>query len=121
MKYLDFFDKDLKPADRVVEGHRAPLLKRRAYQHENEVRAFINPVPKDLEKSRHLECWQPIPIRLPVNVRALVKTLHVSPYSTQPFESSVIKICELLGLERSVVERSKLLLGYEELMKPFAF
>jgi hypothetical protein len=121
VKYLDFFNKDLKPTDCVVGGHRVPLLKRRSYQHENEVRAFIGRAPQNLEESRNIEYWQPTPIRLPVDVKGLVKRVHVSPYSTEPFASSVIKVCELFGLGPEVVEPSKLLLGTEELMKPFNF
>jgi len=121
VRYLDFFNKDLKPADCVVEGHRAPLLKRLSYQHENEVRAFIGRVPKNPQESAIIGYWQPTPIKLPVDVRALVKRVHVSPYPSEPFESSVKKVCELYGLDANIVERSRLLVGDEELLKPFTF
>ncbi|MGD0598799.1 MAG: DUF2971 domain-containing protein [Terriglobales bacterium] len=117
VKYLDFFDKGLKPRDCVVEGHLTPLLKRLSYHHENEVRAFIGRVPKDLQESRNIKYWQPAPVRLPVDVKTLVRRVHVSPYPSEPFESSVIKICELLGLDVGVVEPSKMLSGQEELLK----
>ena len=116
VKYLDFFDKAPKPSDCVVEGHLTPLLKRRSYQHENEVRAFIGRVPKDIQESGNIEYWQPTPIRLPVDVGILVKRVYVSPYASDPFESSVTNICELLGLHTGVVEPSKLLAGHEELL-----
>jgi hypothetical protein len=122
VKYVDFFDKDLKPRDCLVEGrHLTPLLKRLSYQHEKEVRAFIGRVPKDLQESGNIEYWQPTPVRLPVDVKVLVKRVHVSPYSREPLESSVTKICELLGLRTGVVEPSKMLSGQEELLKPFNY
>lgn len=118
VKYLDFSDKNLKPTDCTVEGrHTTPLLKRRAYQYENEVRAFIGRVPKDLRESASVEYWQPTPVRLPVDVKVLVGRVHVSPYAREPFGTSVAKICELLGLPPGVVEPSKLLSGQEELLK----
>jgi hypothetical protein len=118
VKYLDFFDKNLKPSDCTVEGrYTTPLLKRRSYQHENEVRAFIGRVPKDLRESANVEYWKPAPVRLPVDVKVLVQRVHVSPYSSEPFGNSVTKVCELLGLRTGVVEPSKMLSEQEELLK----
>jgi hypothetical protein len=122
VKYLDFADENLNPSDCAVEGRlTTPLLKRLSYRHENEVRAFIGRVPKDLLESGKIESWQPAPITLPVDVRVLVRRVHVSPYSSEPFESSVIKICGLLGLPEGVVEPSKMLSGQEELLRPFDY
>jgi hypothetical protein len=122
IKYMDFFDESLKPSDCMVEGlHQAPLLKRRSYVHENEVRAFIERAPKYLHESGTIECPEPSPVRLPVEVKRLVQRVHTSPYAADPFQCSVIKVCELLGLRQGIVEPSKLLLGQEELLKPFRF
>jgi Protein of unknown function (DUF2971) len=119
VKYLDFFDKSLKPTDCVVEGHTTPLLKRLSYKHENEIRAFIGRVPNNPRESANIDYWQPAPVRLAVDVKVLVKRVHVSPYTSEPFGSGVTKICELLGLCGGIVEPSKLLSGQEELLKPF--
>lgn len=122
VKYLDFLDKTLKPADCVVEGHLTPLLKRASYKHECEVRAFIGrPVPEVPTECLNMDYWKPAPVRLPVDLTILVKRIYVSPYTSQPFESSVIKICELLGLAEGIVARSKLLRGHEELLKAFSY
>lgn len=118
VRYLDFSDKHLKPSDCTVEGvHMTPLLKRLSYQHENEVRAFIGRKPKDLREAANVEYWKPAPLRLPVDVKILVQRVHVSPYSSEPFGSSVTKVCELLGLRTGVVQPSGLLSGQEELLK----
>ena len=122
IKYMDFFDESLKPSDCMVEGlHQAPLLKRRSYEHEKEVRAFIERAPKYLHESGNIECPEPSPVRLPVDVKTLVQRVHISPYAADPFPCSVIKVCELLGLRQGIVEPSKLLLGQEELLKPYRF
>jgi hypothetical protein len=118
VKYLNFFDGNLKPSDCRVEGrHTTPLLKRLSYEHEKEVRAFIGRVPKDVRESANKEYWKPAPVRLPVDVKVLVQRVHVSPYAGEPFGNSVTKVCELLGLQTGVVERSKLLSGQEELLR----
>jgi hypothetical protein len=41
VKYLDFFDTNLKPTDCVVEGHRAPLLNRRIGGREDTSSPFV--------------------------------------------------------------------------------
>jgi hypothetical protein len=126
VKYLDFFDKDVQPKDCVVEGHLTPLLKRVSYRHECEVRAFIGrplpePLPKHFDLNYWKDYWKPSPVRLPVDTSVLVRRVHVSPYAKQPFEKSVIKICELLGLPADAVAPSKMLCGHEELLKSFTY
>jgi len=121
VKYLDFFDKTLKPADCVVEGHRAPLLKRLSYEYEREVRAFIVHVPETARAGLDLESWKPVPVRIPVELNPLVKAIHVSPYPGEPFASSVTKICERFGLSEDIVRRSRLLSRHEELLDTLLF
>lgn len=116
VKYLDFFDDTLTPADCVVEGQRAPFLKRDSYEHEREVRASILCVPETARKALDLESWKPVPIRLPVELDHLVKAVHVSPYPGEPFPSSVMKISEKFGLPEGTVKLSRLLSGHEELL-----
>lgn len=116
VKYLDFFDSALQPRDCVVEGHLAPLLKRNSYQHEREVRAFIGKVAPNPRAGADIAFWKPTPLRLPIDVRTLVRAIHVSPYAGEPFPSSVDKVCEAFGLELGIVRSSRLLSGYEELL-----
>jgi hypothetical protein len=117
VKYLDFFDSTLEPRDCVVEGHLAPLLKRRSYQHEREVRAFIAKMAPDPRTGADVSFWKPESVRVPIDLQTLVKAIYISPYATAPFPSSVLKMCELLGVGKSLVRQSKLLDGHEELIE----
>jgi len=90
VKYLDFFDSALQPKDCVVEGHLTPLLKRISYQHEREVRAFIGKVAPNPHAGTDVAFWKPEPVRLPIDVKLLVKAIHVSPYAGEPFAASFI-------------------------------
>jgi hypothetical protein len=116
VKYLDFFDAGLQPRDCVVEGHLAPLLKRISYRHECEVRAFIGRVAPNPRAGADVAFWKPEPIRLPIDVKTLVKAIHISPYAGEPFPSSVARVCEAFGLESGMVRPSQLLSGHEELL-----
>jgi hypothetical protein len=120
VKYLDFFDETLRPADCIVEGRLVPFLKRQSYQHENEVRASIHRVPEDVRQAANLAYWQPQPVRLPISTRALIKRIHVSPYAKEPFFSGVKRICEAFGVQGDLVVSSRLLSGREELIKALA-
>lgn len=117
VKYLDFFDSNLSPKDCVVEGKfRAPFLKRLSYEHEREVRAYIGRFPDTERDAADIEYSKPAPVRLPVELKRLVKAVHVSPYPGEPFPSSVTKVCEVWGLPKGTVQRSRLLSGHEELL-----
>ncbi len=112
VKYLDFFDKSLKPSDCVVEGrHLIPLLKRLSYRHENEVRVFIGRAPKDPQESKSLEYWKSAPIRLPVDVKTLVRKVHVSPCASGPFANSSPKSASCLDCLRAWSSHPKRCLG----------
>jgi hypothetical protein len=116
VKYLDFFDSALKPQDCVVDGHLAPLLKRISYEHEHEVRAFIEKVAPNPRAGTDVAFWRPEPIRLPIDVKVLVKAIYISPYAGEPFPICVAKICEAFGVESGIVRPSQLLSGHEELL-----
>jgi hypothetical protein len=117
VKYLDFFDSTLEPHDCVVEGHLAPLLKRRSYQHEREVRAFIAKMAPDPRTGADVSFWKPEPVRVPIDLQTLVKAIYISPYARAPFPSGVLKMWELFGTGNNLVRQSKLLNGHEELLE----
>lgn len=116
IKYLDFYDTQIQPRDCLVEGHLVPLLKRISYQHEREVRAFITKVGPTPREGANVEFWKPEPVRLPINVKAMVKAVHISPYAVAPFPTSVVRVCEAFGLDPEIVKLSPLLSGHEELL-----
>jgi hypothetical protein len=49
------------------------------------------------------------PTRLAVDLNELIHEVHISPYSAQPFESSVRTICRLYGIAEDRVRVSSLL------------
>lgn len=116
VKYLDFFDSTLTPRDCVVEGHRAPLLKRKSYEHEHEVRAFIGRAASNPRVGSDVAFWKPEPLRVPLDVQTLIKAVHVSPYAREPFPNSVRAVCEKFGLAPDTIQASRLLSGFEELL-----
>jgi hypothetical protein len=109
VKYLDFFSDDLKPKDCVVDGHIIPLLKRKEFEHENEVRLFTVPNLDPKKWSSH----KPAPIKVDVDISTLIESLYISPYAKEPFISSVSKLCELWGVPKERVIKSPLLDSYE--------
>ncbi|HEK3154202.1 TPA: DUF2971 domain-containing protein [Proteus mirabilis] len=113
VKYFNFFDTNLKHEDCLVDGSTSPLLKRKEYEHENEVRLYLVPKPEDWYT------YEPIPFFLDVNVSTLIEEIYISPYVGEPFTSSVYKICELFGIPESKIKKSKLLDDYKEAMRKF--
>jgi len=55
-----------------------------------------------------------------VDLTFLGKRVHISPIQGT-FESSVTKICALLGLPAGIVARSAMLSGHDELLKLFSY
>lgn len=111
VKYLNFFDANLKPEDCLVDGSTSPLLKRKEYEHENEVRLYLVPKPEDWDT------YKPNPFFVDINVSTLIEEIYISPYVGEPFTSSIYKICELFGIPESKIKKSKLLDDYKEAMR----
>jgi hypothetical protein len=113
VKYIDFFDRNLKPSDCVIDGNLAmSLLKRKSYEHENELRAFITP-KLNLE---NIHTFQPTPKRIDIHLSDLIKQVVISPLSNEPFVSSVKSICTQYRISESKVYHSELLSGHEKLL-----
>jgi hypothetical protein len=116
VKYLDFLSNELTPKDCVIDGATSPLLKRKEYEHENEVRLYSVP---QLMTAERWESYEPRPILVKVDVSSLIENIYISPYVGEPFTSSVRKICELLGVPNEKVINSKLLENYEKMLAGF--
>ncbi len=116
VKYLDFLSDKLTPKDCVTDGVTSPLLKRKEYEHENEVRLYSVP---QLNTPERWESYEPKPILVNVDTSTLIEKVYISPYVTEPFNSSVWKICELFGIPKDKVIDSQLLRNYEQMLNGF--
>lgn len=105
VKYFDFNDDTLSPKELVSDGHLVPLLKRKSYQHENEIRAFLTPkLPIDKDMTN----WIPRPYKITISIDDLIKDVIVSPYASNLYESAVYDIGEKYGIKERT-KKSKLL------------
>lgn len=116
VKYLDFLSDKLTPKDCVTDGATSPLLKRKEYEHENEVRLYSVPQLNTIERWKS---YEPKPILVNVNTATLIEKIYISPYVTEPFNSSVWKICELFDIPKDKVIESQLLENYEQILSGF--
>jgi hypothetical protein len=113
IKYIDFADKSLKPADCVTEdGQLIGMIKRVAYAHENEVRMYI---ARGREKGS-LELQEPTPTRVSVNVDELLEAVVISPFAGETIERSVRAICRWGSIDENIVSKSNLLDNCEYLL-----
>jgi len=116
VKYLDFNDNQICSKDCVTDGFLPPLLKRSSFSHENEVRLFI--VPKI--DSSNVNSFKPKPVLVKVKALDLIEEVYISPFSREPFASSIKAICNKYSLPQDMVKESKLLEGHEELLENIA-
>ena len=112
VKYLDFNDNQISPKDCVTDGNLSPLLKRSSFSHENEARLFT--VPK-IDTS-NVSSFKPKPEFIKALALDLIEEVYISPFSGEPFVSSVKAICKKYSIPHEIVMESKLLEGHEELL-----
>jgi hypothetical protein len=113
VKYIDFSDVSLKPPDCVTaDGHLMGMIKRIAYEHEQEVRMYIT---RDREK-KSLELQEPAPTRVSVNVDKLLEAVVISPFADELANQSVRAVCKWGGVNERVVLKSNLLDNCEYLL-----
>ncbi|UST97732.1 DUF2971 domain-containing protein [Pseudomonas siliginis] len=110
VRYVDYADASITPADCNVDGHIIPLLKRISYSHENEVRAFLSP---DIDTA-NIELFEIKPFMASCDVVDLIDGVYVSPYTSPPFIKAVQAVASAFGL-RCPVEKSDLLSGEDAL------
>ncbi|MGR5944637.1 DUF2971 domain-containing protein [Enterobacter sp. C4G1] len=112
VKYIDYLDPNLTPQDCIVNGNFGPYLKRLSFAHENEVRMTISP-PFD---HKNVESHKPIGVRVKIDPLKLIEKIYISPYVSQPFPNAVNSIAEKFGLNKDIIETSKLLQVDKSLM-----
>lgn len=104
VKYLDFLDPELTFEDCFGEDNiLMPLLKRASFAHEQEVRLFISPV----SDGENIE--DPVAKSIKFDGNKLIDKIVISPFSCEPFISSVYSICSKYEIESTQIEQSSLL------------
>lgn len=116
VRYIDFYDENLKNTDLVVNGLISPILKREAFEHEKEARLFFTPtknynVPSEIYKFEHEY--------VDVDVKKLISKIYISPYLTQPYIDDIKTTIQKFGISESIIVHSKLLTPDEYLNKIF--
>lgn len=112
IKYLDFADDSLSPADCVTDdGQLFGMVKRIAYSHENEVRLYITGSidPKNYAAA------SPEPISLDIDAMILIDSLVISPFASISMRKSIQSIAKKYGVASSKVIESPLLENCEYL------
>lgn len=115
VKYLDFLSKALKTEDCFSDGITSPLLKRKEYEHENEVRLYSTPQLNYGE----WEMYTPKPMFVNIDISKLIEAIYISPYVNEPFSSSVHTLCDLFNIPKSKVIKSSLLEDYGKVLDGF--
>lgn len=115
VKYIDYSDEKLTPADCVVNGRIVPYLKRNSFAHEKEVRLAITPklIYSDIEN------YTPKGIRIKIDPVKLIEKIYISPYASQPYPSAVSAVLEKFNIDNSKLVISNLLTIDHNLLKLF--
>ncbi|ENM5927822.1 DUF2971 domain-containing protein [Vibrio mimicus] len=120
IKYVDFNDPNLTIEDIKVEDttDASILLKRKEYEHENEVRLYHKPSPFDALSQHNVfnDYWlryEIKPVMINVEPKLLINEVIVSPYVSELYISSVKAVCKVFGFEDCQVSQSKLLEEYD--------
>lgn len=120
IRYLNFDDPDIALENLGLDGiqYASMLLKRKEFEHENEVRLFHVPCIMDTLNTNNIfnDYWSKyeiLPRSINVNVTKLIRKIIISPYIGEPYISSVKAICEKFGIDSNLVRQSRLLEEYE--------
>ncbi|MFA3028473.1 DUF2971 domain-containing protein [Acinetobacter pittii] len=107
VKYMNFHDENLEPKDCVVNGYLGPLLKRKSFEHEKEVRLFFQP-ENDLEMLSAKE-FSYKGQSFKVDISKLISKIYISPYADDLFANSVKEVLVRFGINNSQIIHSDLL------------
>ncbi|MFS2159217.1 DUF2971 domain-containing protein [Pseudomonas sp. Pseusp122] len=95
VKYIDFQRDEFEPGECVVDGHVSPLLKRKSFEHENEVRAFF---VGDIDVE-NVNTFQPVSHQVKVDIKELIEDIYISPFASGSFSNAVRSIASRFGFE----------------------
>jgi hypothetical protein len=123
VKYIDYFNPLLTYGDCLVDGDIAPLLKRKSFSHEIEVRLYIHSNrelhhPHDIDEQ--LE-FAKLPVesyikRVKIDLNSMLEGIYISPYAKVLFQTKVKAICKQFSIDEKMVHNSGLLDGFEDLL-----
>jgi Protein of unknown function (DUF2971) len=105
VKYIDFDNQELNPNECMSDNVLFPLIKRRSYEHEKEIRIYLDSwengkkIFADTVKSRILE----------INSLEIFDAIYISPYARHSFVDAIYAVCKKYGIERNRVEYSNIL------------
>ena len=116
VQYLDFLCEKLTPKECVADGVTIPLLKRKEYAHENEIRLYS--VLPQINANNWRE-HEPTPTLVDVDLSVLIEAVYISPYVAEPFNSSVKTLCKLFEIPSEKIIESQLLENYEKLLSGY--
>ncbi|TBL48944.1 DUF2971 domain-containing protein [Obesumbacterium proteus] len=105
VKYFNFHDTELPVKECLADGCMIPLLKRDSFKHEDEVRLYMT---EEINENNYNN-FTPTPLRIKVDIDELIHNIYISPYSNEPYPSSVKYICEKFEIPEMKIEKSKLL------------
>lgn len=116
VRYVDFYDENLKNTDLVVNGLISPLLKREAFEHEKEARLFFTPirnynVPSETYKFEHEY--------IDVDVKKMISKIYISPHIAESDIHDIKTEIQNFGINESMIVHSNLLTPDEYLTKIF--
>jgi len=121
IKYLDFDDTKLMEEE-LTDGDKAIasiLFKRKEYEHEKEVRLYHKPDEHDLLNPQNIvfsDYWEKYTIKphfVNVDINEMIHDIVISPFVSEPYESSVKAICSKYELNKCNVYKSTLLEKYD--------
>lgn len=116
VRYINFYDENLKSSDLIVNGFISPLLKREAFEHEKEARLFFTPNKNYNVPSKIYEYESQY---IDINIEKLISKIYISPYVTDIDMEHIKKTVQKLGISESMILHSKLLTADESLTKIF--
>lgn len=98
VKYIDFDKQYYAPGEASSDGHITPLLKRKSFEHEREVRAYF---VGDINKENYKE-YVSLSANVLVDVERLVEQVYISPYVSPQYVRAVKMVVEKFNLQCDV-------------------
>ncbi|MCY1356729.1 hypothetical protein D9M69_431900 [compost metagenome] len=102
VSYTDYENPEIADLMDSINSGFGPLIKRKSYSHENEIRAFFRPLGAkvtDTEFKSH---------SIKIDTKILIQEILISPFSQEPYGSAVKAIAKQFNIEHKV-KHSKLL------------